>query len=455
VPPAQSWSIALVPDRSGRFGKASDYTALGTDPPVPWSRPRPAELWMAFSLPAPQGTVIDLTLDDLKKTPRPLELRLDAAATGFQTLHTAKDLVVRARVWDAGDGTPPRGLLVLATGLQAKEAALIGVAVRVAGQRTAAAARSRPAVAPVAAPPAAVRLMAFDPARREGSHYHVETLVRFDPLRPPEPGDEKAAERLNAALMKRGPAARSAFGVDRPFRIEWEIQAFRDEGCAPVSVQEGEPPATPNPNRVVVKPKAGEVTGLVTVNQPPLPPETAARGDVFADVVSAGTLVLAVPEGVSVVGQGTLRYLGKDVGLAETATTLVFELPLPDFRNEWDLIQDVLAHIDAGGAGARLQALKRAACAPAAEDCTLDALSRTVAAGVRDPVQRWPLLRGLRDPESAYARFARHLALAFLADRELEFGEYARLDRLLRRNFGPPAAGPVTRNRCLAAVREP
>jgi hypothetical protein len=157
---------------------------------------------------------------------------------------------------------------------------------------------------------------------------------------------------------------------------------------------------------------------------------------------------------VVVVGEGELRYQGEPVGLARDVALLRFELPVPAYRDEWHLIEDVLAHIDGGTAAERVQALKRAACMPYGPDCTVEALSSGVAASVRDPVQRWGVLRQLREPASAFARFTRHLAIAFLADRELEFQEYGWLDRLLRETYDPEAPAPSAprRSRCAAAA---
>lgn len=453
VPPEQAWTIAVVPDRSGRFVKAKHFTAIGSATRVPWSRPRPAELWIAYSFDETEGTAIDLAVDDLTRPAKPIELRPDPAAAGFQTLHAGKGLQARSRAW-AAPGGPPRGLLVLSTDIHSKDAAVIDVRVRSARDRQPPPQRVRARAAGTrTVPAAAVRLMAFDPARREKGLHHVETLVRFDPLRPPEPADEAAAKRLNEALKKGGGRSREAFGVERPFRIDWTLTAHREEGCVAVPVVVGEPAASPLPDAVIVKAKPGKVTTHVTVNRPPGAPDAVARADKFKDVVSAGALALSIPEGVMVVGEGELRYLGEGVGLKQDVTPLHFELPVPAYRDEWHLIEDVLAHIDGGSAARRLQALKTAACLPYGPDCTVEALSSGVAASVRDPVQRWALLRQLREPASAFARFARHLAIAFLADRELEFQEYGWLDRLLRETYDPDAPAPavVRRGRCAAA----
>lgn len=415
------WTFALVPDDSGRFRKDEHFEkGAKADGWKPWSRDRPVELWVAFSTPTASPVAFDLSVKAFDKEPRPAEqvvLRPPGPAAEFAVLpHRLSPVVTAAaRTWAAGPDTL-RGFLVLRT--RTANDARRAMVLRLRGRDPASpeapaelppgVERAEAALAgPAPSRPASVRLLAFTRLRPGGrTEVSASTLVRFDPARPAEPADEQRADRLNAALRGKGKDRLAAFGTDRPFRVEWEVQPYA------VAAAAYRGPAT---------------SSVVITNR-----DTRAELSDRERPVYLGSILLSAPADAVVVGEGRVIYQGRDVGLTKTETRVAFRLPSQTYGNEWELVSDVLHELDEATAARRLEALRQDACAPAAmAECESAPLAASVSQALGDPAKRWATLRELGRDDRPFARFVRLFSRALLWDGEVEELEHEKLKSLL------------------------
>ncbi|HET8646425.1 MAG TPA: hypothetical protein VFO85_13105, partial [Vicinamibacteria bacterium] len=169
----------------------------------------------------------------------------------------------------------------------------------------------------------------------------------------------------------------------------------------------------------------------------------------FGAAVTVGGLTLEVPPGVTVTGTARVAYVGGTaLPLRAAEVPVALRVPAPSFADEWELVAAVLSEIDGAAQAERLRALRADACAPLGPGCTLDEFAAEAARGASEPAGRWPALQHQADPARSFARFLRHLAVAFTWDGDVEYEEYARLSRLLSRVYAPGAAPPGVQGRC-------
>ncbi len=455
------WLFLLVPDGSGRFDKEKHFekVAKGTGPSWrPWSADRPVELWVAFEVPGDGADyLVDLSLKGFTKREEKAvqaALRLPEEGAGLQPLaEPFADVDAMGARWFEESCRCTRGLVALRASIQKSSKRTL--VMRLAGRRGAESPLDPElggVVAPVAAPeeveapaPARVRLFAIArqlPSQRRG-YVSVHALARFDPWRPPVHSDELGAKDLNKALKGGKSGRRSAFGVERPFRVEWDILATRDADGSevPVSLEE----TGPSPSRVHVIPWRGPAANAVVVNGQAL----VSREDDM--LVRLGEVWVAVPPGVRVVGTGRVIYEGpKPIGLEALAppegttgplhATMVFRLPAVQYgrTQEWDLVRDVLAELDPAGAVARLARLQEEACWPAQPGrCRWDEPPPELRAALADPRRRFWALRELSAGGRPEARFVQLFARALVWDEALGEEERLLLKRLLTRSASP------------------
>jgi hypothetical protein len=382
-------------------------------------------------------------------------LQLPAPGAGLQPIgEPFPDVDVSGARWIDESCRCTRGLLVLRTAVQkSRKRTLV---MRLSERRAAEPppdAEINGLMAPVAWPkfatePAELRL--FGIARQASSlrpgYVAIRALARFDPRRPPVYEDEERASQLNEALKGRGSRRRAAFGVDRPFRVEWDLVATRKgDGSVPISLAGLEP----SPSQVQVVAWRGPATSEVVVNGRAL---VRAEKDVL---VSLGEIWLAVPEGVTVEGKGRIVYegttpldlldLSAGVGGAKgpVHATMAFRLPARRYAptQAWDLVQDVLEEIDPAAAAVRLATLQKDACWPAAAGpCHGSTASPQLGEDLADPARRWTALRELSAGGRPEARFVRLFARALVWDGFVGEEERLLLQRLLTR--AEPHAGP-------------
>jgi hypothetical protein len=413
------WTFALVPDDSGRFRKDKHFEkGAKADGWKPWSRDRPVELWVAFSTPTASPVAFDLSVKVFDRKPGPAEqvvLRPPGPAAEFAVLphRLSPDVTVAARTWAAGPDTL-RGFLVLRarTANDARRAMVLRLRGRDSASPEAPAElpgvdRLEAALAAPAPPrPASVRLLGFTRVRGGRRDVSVSTLVRFDPARPAEPADEQRADQLNEALRGKGKDRLAAFGTDRPFRVEWEVQ----------------------PREVAAAAYRGPATSSVVITNRDTRAELSDR----ERLVYLGSIILGAPADGVVVGEGRIIYQGRDVGLTSPETRVAFRLPSPTYGNEWELVSGVLQELDETTAARRLEALRQDACAPAAmAECENAPLATSVAQALGDPAKRWVALRELGRDDRPFARFVRLFSRALLWDGEVEEVERERLKSLL------------------------
>jgi hypothetical protein len=350
-------------------------------------------------------------------------------------------MTIAARTWTAAEGR--RGLLVIrgdiASGKgRARLFALRGrdPAAPVSDWPFAAVARAaaRTGVAPVRA---SARLLPYARVQDAGRRHTVDVLVRFDPLRPPEVADEELAETYNEALRGSAGKRRRVFAEERPLLVDLTLDA-RDADCRKVPVvRAAAAGGAPGPVVVVRSAERGQATAAVDLT---LPDQPRVR-ESFGDAVTAAHVTLEVPEGVTVTGSARVEYAGSTaLPLQASDVTVHFRVPAPSYADEWQLIGNVLANLDAATASERLAALRADACSPLSSDCTLDQFADEAARRVREPAGRWPAVQQLVDPGRSFARFLRLMAVAYTWDGHVDYEEYARLNRLLARVYVPAAA---------------
>jgi hypothetical protein len=234
----------------------------------------------------------------------------------------------------------------------------------------------------------------------------MSTLVRFDPARPAEPVDEQRADQLNEALRGKSKDRIAVFGIDRPFRVEWDVKPREVEAVA----------------------FRGPATSAVVITNRATRAELSDR----EGLVTLGSIDLAPPADGVVVGEGRILYQGRDVGLTKPETRVVFRLPSPSYGHEWELVSSVLHELDETTATSRLDALRRDACAPAAAaECENAPLAGSVSQALGDPAKRWATLRELGHDGRPFARFVRLFSKALLWDGEVEEVEHEKLKSLL------------------------
>jgi hypothetical protein len=448
-----SWMFALVPDTSERFDEAKHYddgSRRPSDDWRPWSSERPVELWIAFSEDERAPRVFDLSRKVLGKTGLPArQVTLEPSSPGaFAVLASGLDgMLVASKKWPAGD-TKRHGFLVLRTTLRRREAQ--AVVLRLSGRG---AGESPPSpeiegttpVAPLGEPEAetvgSVRLLGETRSERAvAGSVSINTLVRFDPRRPSVPADEEATDRLNEAL-KGDPSDRTRqFGKDRPFRVEWDLTATRDGSGERVPVELAPPShiAGSRPSdRVLVASFRGPATEEVRVRTDVPAPEAAGAA---TRPVSLGQLLLSVPTGVTVRGVGRVYYIGtRPLALPEPALALTLRFPAWSFRDDWDLVSDVLAELDATTAPRRLTELREASCAPALPaECASEPIAPSVVRRLRDPVDRWQARRELESGNRPFARFVRLFARDLRWDGSVSNDERDLLKRLLEKTAHAP-----------------
>ena len=414
------WTFALVPDDSGRFRKQKHFEkGARSDGWEPWSTDRPVELWVAFSTPSANPVAFDLSVKAFDKKPRAAEqvvVRPPGPAAEFTVLpHRLSSVVtVAARTWAAGEDTV-RGFLVLRT--RTANDARRALVLRLRGRDPAAPEapaelppsvdRGESALAPAPSRPASVRLLGFTrlrPGVRRG--IDVSTLVRFDPARPAQPADEQRADQLNEALRGKAEDRLAAFGTDRPFRVEWELQ----------------------PRDVAAAAYRGPATSSVVITNRDTRAEISSR----ERPVYLGSIFLEPPADGIAFGEGRIVYEGRDVGLTKAETRVAFRLPSPTYANEWELVSGVLRELDETTAASRLDALQRDACAPAAvAECESAPLAASVSRELGDPTRRWATLRELGRDDRPFARFVRLFSRALLWDGDVEEVEREKLKSLL------------------------
>jgi hypothetical protein len=445
--PRGEWTIALVPDTSERFDQAKDYEDRGGRVARswnPWSSERPVEFWVAFSPPAGAATRFDLSRKLLGKTALAAQqVTLEPPAPGaFTTLSPALDgVLVASKTWSS-DAGPTHGFLVVRTTLRrrAGEAAVLRLRGRGADE---------PALPPEIdglprreAPPeleavAVGRVRMFGEVREQNAAVgtvSINTLVRFDPRRPTAPADEDVTDRLNEAL-KGKPSQRTAeFGKERPFRVEWELEAVRNANGERVRVV----PAMPAQligsvlaDRVRVASFPGPATEAIRVKTDEAPLEGAAAE---SKPVSLGQLVLSVPSGVTVTGTARVFYTGtKPLDLPEPALVLTLRYPSWSYQKDWDLVKDVLVELGSASAVGRLEALRREACQPAPPDeCETALVASGVEDALKDPVARWEARRELAKGNRPFARFVRLFARNLVWNGRVSNDERDRLKTLLK-----------------------
>lgn len=445
------WTFALVPDDSDRFDRDKYFEKASWRPAAewrPWSSDRPVELWVAFSVEGGKPLVFDLAVKVFDKRPqaaRQATLTPPVAGAGFTVLpHTLPGVLAASKSWTEPSCGCTRGLLVLRATVHGrdKQALVLRLKGRAPDEspppsEIEGAAVPAGLVAPVAPPAVAASLRLFGvaklgPAALPNS-VAVNTLVRFDPRRPTEPADEQAADRKNEALKAKAADRLREFGTERPFRVEWSLEATRDDTGEPVTISApGLGPISGGASAVQVEVVSfpGPATAAVLINGRDLAAGLGGR----ATEVSLGQLLVTVPPGITVTGQGRIYYQGTvPLDLPTPAARVVFRVPPRRYANEWDLVSQVLAEIDPATSAHRLAELEERACAPApAAECPTEPLSPGVAASLADPVARWTALRELRIGGRPFARFVRLFARGLLWDGEVTDDERELMKRLLQ-----------------------
>jgi hypothetical protein len=172
----------------------------------------------------------------------------------------------------------------------------------------------------------------------------------------------------------------------------------------------------------------GPATSSVVINRQP-PREALERE---APVYLGSIDVVPPADGRIVRGEGRVVYDGRDVGLTTPQARVVFRVPSPTYRSEWELVSGVLQELDAATAAARLEALERDACAPAAAgECAQAVIAPSVARDLADPGRRWTAMRELSRDDRPFARFVRFFSRALLWDGDVDEAERERLKSLL------------------------
>jgi hypothetical protein len=446
-----AWMVALIPDTSKRFDASSDYVAGAGPASVPWrpwSSERPVELWAAFAQDDRTPLVFDLSMKVLgRKGKTAHQVTLEPPGPGaFKVLaHGLEGVLVAAKTWPAGNATT-RGFLVMRTLLRRGENE--AVLLRLTSRRRD---ESPPppeieGVAPTLAPLPetetipAVRMLGE--ARQQPTvvgSVAINTLVRFDPRRPSVPPDEEATDRLNEALKGSSSKRRAAFGKERPFRVEWDLTAVRANGdrVPVVMARPAQLVGLPPSDRVRVAAFPGPATEEIRVTTTTAAPEMAAAE---RKPVSLGQLVLSVPDGVTVTGQGRVTYTGTTpLGLPDPAVTVTMRYPPWSYRDEWELVGDVLAELDPAAATRQLSELREEACAPAPpSDCASEPLAASVAKALADPVKRWDAARELQSGNRPFARFVRLFARDLRWDGMVSNDERDLLKKLLAKGSSSP-----------------
>jgi hypothetical protein len=438
-----AWMLALVPDTSKRFDGAGDYAEAArrsSDPWRPWSSERPVELWAAFEHDDRAPRLFDLSMKVLAKKVAPArQVALEPPAPGaFKVLaHGLEGVLIAARTWPASN-EKRRGFLVIRTRLRGhgNEAAVLRLTSRSRNESP-----PPPEIEGVAAALAVPETEVLPSVRMHGEvrqqaavlgSVAVNTLVRFDPRRPSVPLDEEATERMNEALKGSSSKRRAAFGKDRPFRVEWDLTAVRQNGervrvdlATPAQLL-GPPPS----DRVRVATFPGPATEEIRVTTAGAAPELAAAE---RKPVSLGQLVLSVPVGVTVTGQGRVHYTGTtSLGLPDPAVMVTLRYPPWSYSDEWELVGDVLAEVDATAATRRLAELRDDACAPAPPaECASEPLAVSVAKRLGHAVERWDALRELGSGNRPFARFVRLFAQHLRWDGRVSNDERELLKKLL------------------------
>lgn len=411
-----AWMFALVPDTSKRFDQASHFsetTPSDPDPWRPWSAERPVELWIAFTQDMQNPRLFDLSKKVLGKTAaaaRQVTVELPAPGRFTSLSHGLEGVLLAAKTWPAGDKR--HGFLVARTVLRKSEAVVMRLTDRSAGESAPPAEIQGAVQAPALgvreeAVVGSVRMLGE--VRQQGAvigSVTINTLVRFDPRRPAVHADEEATDRLNEAL-KGEPAQRAqAFGKERPFRVEWDLTAVRANGER-VPVETASPAqlvGSAVSGRVRVAAFPGPATEEIRVKTPGAAPELAPAE---RKPVSLGQLVLSVPSGVTVTGEGRVFYIGtQTLGLPEPAVKVTLRYPPWSYKDEWELVGDVLGELDTTSAPLRLTRLREDACAPAQPaECGSGPLAPSVAKRLQHPAERWPTLRELQTGDRPFARF--------------------------------------------------
>jgi hypothetical protein len=183
-------------------------------------------------------------------------------------------------------------------------------------------------------------------------------------------------------------------------------------------------------DRVRVATFLGPATEEIRVRTTTAAPEEAGAE---RKPVSLGQLLLSVPNGVTVTGQGRVFYTGTTpLGLPDPAVTVTLRYPPWSYRDEWELVGDVLAELDPTDAGRRLSELREEACAPAPpSECVSEPLARSVAQALTDPVKRWDAARQLESGNRPFARFVRLFARDLRWDGRVSNDERDLLKKLL------------------------
>ncbi len=445
-----AWMFALVPDTSERFDEAKDYeenARRSSDPWRPWSSERPVELWIAFSQDDRAPRLFDLSMKVLGKAGLPArQVTLTPPAPGAFSVLTQglEGVLLASKTWPGGDAKR-RGFLVVRTQLRRREnqAVVLRLTSRRAGENP-----PPPEIEGVSRAEVAVaEAEIVGSVRMLGEVRHqpavvgsvaISTLARFDPRRPSVPADEAATDRLNEAL-KGEPAQRAAaFGKERPFRVEWDLTALRDQNGERVPVEMGRPAqfvGSPPSDRVRVASFPGPATEEIRVRT-----EGAVRELAAAErkPVSLGQLLLSVPNGVTVTGEGRVFYIGSNpLGLPEPAVKVTVRYPPWSYKDEWDLVSDVLVELNPTTAPGRLTELREEACAPAPPaECASEPLAPSVAKRLQHPVDRWETLRELKSGNRPFARFVRLFARDLRWDGRVSNDERDLLKRLLMKT--PP-----------------
>jgi hypothetical protein len=452
------WTLALLPDESRRFDKDKYYEKpppAGSQDWQPWSRRRPVELWVAFKRAAGEPVVFDLAMKVLDKKPQPArQVALAPPPAGaFAALESElENVFIASKTWrDATSDGGERGFFVITAPLQTcpGKAVLLRLrgrrpndappAAEFEGVRVPIERAVRPAVTP------SVRL--FGVARRGRAvkgGIAVNTLVRFDARRPATPEDETLSDKLNKALAGSAKDRQNAFGAGRPFRVEWEIAATRMQRGVEQSVDVrtmgiASPDWNSATNEVAGARFRGAATTEITVNRQ----RELVRGEILEDtLVSLGQLVLKVPEGVTVTGQGQVFYVGtepldlyaqgKPLKAPHPAVRMSLRYPPRRYDKAWELVAEVLSEINKSTAQQRLDRLKTEACFPAAQaQCTDAPLAAEVATALNDPVARWAVLRELEKEGRPFARFIWLFERALRWDGEVTDDERALMKALL------------------------
>jgi hypothetical protein len=459
--PRDEWRVALVPDHSGRFEKDEVFRSLvqGDRATSGWSKRRPLELWIAFEADAGAAAEFDAASRCIKdagdKTVPAQAIKLPQAGGDFAAVSPPMEgMTMSARTWRKD--TTTRGLLVLHTDSRVSgcDAVVLALARRAAGDPAATLALAPtgppappPPQAPVEAQPPALRVRTVDkvsrrrPSIRGLEEFGVETLAGFAGGTPTEEDDQGVADRLNAALRGNAKQRADIFGTERPFTIQWEVEARRIADGAFVPVRVGKHPQ-PGDQHVTVRHFRSELTREVKVN----PSEAApAPGAAKKGVVRVGDLLVTVPYGVRVRGRGVVQFIGSKPPVRSSTAGIGFSSPATG--DEWELLGEILQWIP-GDAPQRLSKLQALACHPLPGPCPLATIAKHARDGIRDPGTRFAVLRDLEDPQRTFARFVRHLAVGYLFNGSADSTEVQSLKDLLEAACLKPPGGTPPASFC-------